>query len=103
VVSHTLFSLFANPIRYIWVMSAGHLGISVIFFLWSLVRLFLGQVSVFTLIISLSFTMLAIMFFAFGVITQQEYTTHKEIWLLKKQLNRMEAKLMGSSESHERH
>ena len=86
VVSHTLFSLFANPIRYVWAVSAAVMLLSGAFLIWSFFRLFVGQVSVFTFIVSISLAMIALMFFAFGVIAQQGYMVQREIWTLKQSL-----------------
>ena len=71
VLSHTLFSLFANPIRYVWAMGAIAGFMSVAFLIWSVVRLLLGLVSVFTLTVSLSMAIIALLLFAFGIIAQQ--------------------------------
>jgi len=86
VFSHTLFSLFANPIRYVWGLSAISMILSLGFLVWSFIRLFVGLVSVFTLITSLSLAIISMMFFALGVITQQGNMVQREIWTLKQSL-----------------
>jgi len=87
VVTHSLFSLFANPIRYVWGLSGVSILVSLIFLIWSFVRLYLGLVSVFTLIISLSFGVIAIILFGFGVLAQQGNMIQRELWTLKQRMN----------------
>jgi len=86
VVSHSLFSLFANPIRYVWGFSMTSLLFSAIFLTWSFIRLYLGLVSVYTLIISLSFGIIAIILFGFGLLAQQGNMIQRELWTLKQQM-----------------
>jgi dolichol-phosphate mannosyltransferase len=84
VVTHSLFSLFANPIRYVWGISALSLLLSAGFLVWSVVRLILGLVSVYTAILSLGLATVALLLFAFGVIAQQGHMIQVEIWKLKR-------------------
>ena len=83
VFSHTLFSLFANPIRYVWALGGVAILLSGAFLLWSFVRLFMGLVSVFTFTISLILALIALLLFFFGVIAQQGFMTQREIWFLE--------------------
>lgn len=89
VLSHSLFSLFANPIRYVWGLGAAAAVVSLVFFAWSVVRLMGGEVSVFTTIISLSLAIIAVLLFTFGVIAQQGYMVQREIWTLKRDTTHM--------------
>ena len=86
ILTHTLFSLFANPIRYVWGFGGIVVLLSVGFFIWSIIRLSLGLVSVFTFTISLSLATIALLLFAFGIIAQQGYMVQREIWTLKRDL-----------------
>ncbi len=102
VLSHTLFSLFANPIRYVWSLGAVAMILGILFLIWSFLRLLAGQVSVFTFIISLTLVVISLMLFSFGVIAQQGYMIQKEIWTLKRsmlQLNE-ELKIERETESN---
>ena len=87
VLSHTLFSLFANPIRYVWTLAVVAISLAFLFLVWSFLRLLVGQVSVFTFIISLTLAVIALMLFSFGVIAQQGFMIQKEIWTLKRDLH----------------
>ena len=86
VVSHTLFSIFANPIRYVWGMGVGSILLSLGFMIWSFIRFALGLVSVFTVGIGISFAIIALIFFVFGVIAQQGNMIQRELWTVKQSL-----------------
>ena len=90
VVSHSLFSLFANPIRYVWGVAGFSTLLSIGFFIWSVVRLVAGDISIFTLIIALSLGIIAILLFAFGVIAQQGNMIQTELWRIQRQLKTTE-------------
>lgn len=94
VISHTLFSLFANPIRYVWGLSGLVMLLSAGFLGWSVIRLLFGLVSVFTLSISLLLAILAVMLFTFGIIAQQGYMIQREIWTLKQSMLHSRAQLI---------
>ena len=84
MVSHSLFSLFANPIRYVWGLS-GLMGIvSLAFMAWGAIRLAMGLVSVFMLITSLAFGTIALLLFAFGVIAYQGNMIQRELWRMRR-------------------
>ncbi|MDH3786506.1 MAG: hypothetical protein OEV00_14430, partial [Acidobacteriota bacterium] len=86
VLTHSLFSLFGNPMRYVWGLSVVSLLLSFGFLVAAIWRLFLGQVSVYMVIISLAMAIITMMLFAFGVIAQQANMVQKEIWTLKQGL-----------------
>jgi glycosyltransferase involved in cell wall biosynthesis len=86
MVSHTAFSLFANPVRHVWAVSAATMLLAIAFLLWGVYRLFTGQVSVYELIISLSLAMFSVMFFYFGLLARQGWMIQRELWTLKQDL-----------------
>ncbi|WP_161958752.1 glycosyltransferase family 2 protein [Ferruginivarius sediminum] len=86
IFSHTLFSLFANPIRYIWGMSAASFLIALVFIAYAVVRFATGQVSVFMVIIGLALGIISLMLFAFGVVFQQGNMVQKQLWRLQRDL-----------------
>ncbi len=86
MVTHTLFSLFANPIRYVWALSALAFVGSAGFLIWGVVRLFSLQDSIFVLLTSLSLGIIALIFFTFGVIAQQGNMVQREIWLMRQEM-----------------
>lgn len=98
VLSHTLFSLFANPIRYVWSLAVAAIILAFLFLVWSFWRLLADQVSVFTFIISLTLAVIALMLFSFGVIAQQGYMIQKEIWTLKRSILQLNQDFKADSE-----
>lgn len=87
VLTHSLFSVFANPIRYVWGLSAIGFLLSLGFLIAGVVRLALGLVSVYMLIIGLSFGVIALMFFAFGVLAHQDQAIQTELWRLQRDVD----------------
>jgi dolichol-phosphate mannosyltransferase len=90
VLSHSLFSLFANPIRYISGLALATLVLSGGFLLAGLIRYAMGLVSVYMLIVSLALIIIAITLFGFGVIAQQNNMIQREIWGLKQEQLRLQ-------------
>jgi hypothetical protein len=89
VLTHSLFSLFANPVRYVWRLSGASALLSLASLVVGIVRLALGLVSVYMLIISLAFAIISVMLFGFGVIAQQGNMVQTELWRLQKELLRL--------------
>jgi glycosyltransferase involved in cell wall biosynthesis len=85
VVSHSLFSLFANPIRYVWGLGVACVLLSGGFFAAGVIRYFMGLVSVYMLIVSLVLVTLALVLFGFGVLAQQNNMIQREIWRMKQE------------------
>ncbi len=86
IVSHTLFSVFANPIRYVWGMSGISAAASFGFLVWGIARALMGEVSAFVAIMSLSLALISLVFFTFGVIAQQGNMIQRELWTIKQTL-----------------
>ena len=91
VVSHSLFSLFGNPIRYVWALSVVAMLISIGFIVAAVGRFMAGEVSVFVVIIGLVLALISLMLFAFGLLSQQANMIQKEIWSLKQRLDGVSA------------
>jgi len=87
VVSHSLFSLFGNPVRYVWALSGMTMVVSLAFLGAAVWRLLAGDVSVFMVIIGLVLALISLMLFAFGLLSQQANMIQKEIWTLKQRFN----------------
>ncbi len=83
VVSHSLFSIFANPVRYVWAMSVVSLLISLVWLLFGLVFFFLGKVSIYTALLSILFMIIAIILFVMGVVVKQGNMIQQELWRLQ--------------------
>lgn len=85
VVSHSLFSLFANPIRYVWGLGLGCGALSLGFLAGGVIRYAMGLVSVYMLIVSLVLATLGLVLFGFGVLAQQNNMIQRELWRLKQE------------------
>ena len=83
IVTHSLFSLFGNPARYVWLLGGVALGLSGVFLGAAVVRYLMDLVSVYMAIMSLALAIVGILLFAFGVIAQQNNMIQREIWRLK--------------------
>lgn len=94
--THTLFSLFANPIRHVWAVSAISMALSAGFLLWGVYRLLTHQVSVFVLIVSLSLAIIGLIFFGFGLLARQGWMIQRELWSLKQELAALRRPVPGS-------
>jgi glycosyltransferase involved in cell wall biosynthesis len=82
IFSHTAFSLFANPVRYVWAMSGLSLLLGIIS-LVAAVALFIARiVSVYMALMSVSLVILGILLFVMGVVLQQGNIIQRELWLL---------------------
>ena len=93
IVTHSLFSIFANPIRYVWALAGVSLIIAAGFLGVGTTRYVLGLASpeypvIYQLIIGLSMGIISLVFFTFGVIAAQANTIQKEIWYLQRDLRR---------------
>jgi glycosyltransferase involved in cell wall biosynthesis len=86
VLTHSLFSLFANPIRYVWGLGVASGLLSVGFLIAGVIRYEMGLVSVYMLIVSLILATLGLILFGFGVLAQQNNMIQREFWQLKREL-----------------
>jgi len=85
VLTHSLFSLFGNPVRYAWKIAGAALFLSVAFFIMALIFYFNGQVSVYSAILSVSLAIMASLLFGIGVLAQQGNMIQRELWMLKQE------------------
>jgi dolichol-phosphate mannosyltransferase len=83
IVSHSLFSVFANPVRYVWGMSFVSLGLGAIFFVFALLLYYSHMVSAYTALLSLSLVILGIVLFVLGVVVKQGNMILRELWMLQ--------------------
>jgi glycosyltransferase involved in cell wall biosynthesis len=88
IVSHSLFSVFANPVRYVWAMSMIFLVSGLVSFAFALALFFLNMVSAYTALMSFSLVILGILLFVLGVVVKQGNMIQRELWILQSnQLN----------------
>ncbi len=84
VLSHSLFSLFANPVRYVWAMSVLAFALGVLFFLIAAVLFALNLVSVYAALMSVSLILLSLVLFVMGVVVKQGFMVQRELWVLQR-------------------
>jgi dolichol-phosphate mannosyltransferase len=84
IVSHSLFSLFATPVRYVWAMSLVSLALGIASLGAALVLAYLRMVSVYMALLSVSLVILAIVLFVMGVVLHQGNMIQRELWLVQR-------------------
>ncbi|MCA9973919.1 MAG: hypothetical protein KC425_27090, partial [Anaerolineales bacterium] len=81
--THTLFSIFATPLRYVWGLTGltffGGLG----FLLWALILYLQGGVAAFNALMGVLLLVLSIVLFVMGVVLQQGNMIQRELWLMQ--------------------
>jgi dolichol-phosphate mannosyltransferase len=84
IVSHSLFSIFANPVRYVWLMSAAFFGMGVFFIGVAFYLYYLQEVSAYTMLFGLSLFIVGALFFVLGVVLKQGNIIQREIWMMQR-------------------
>jgi len=84
IVSHSLFSIFANPVRYVWVMSLLSFLLGMLFFAEAVVFFYLRMVSAYAALLSFSLFIVAIVLFVLGVVLKQGNIIQRELWTLQR-------------------
>lgn len=84
IVSHSLFSVLANPVRYVWAMSLISMLLGIISFIGAVVLFYLRMVSAYTALMSFSLMILAILLFVLGVVVKQGNMIQRELWILQR-------------------
>src|SRR5262245_16134685 len=103
IVSHSLFSIFANPVRYVWAMSGIALVLGVILFVQAVVLFALRMVSAYVALMSVSLVVVAMVLFVLGVVVKQGNMIQRELWLIQRlQLGQARESIFSHAE-HEGH
>jgi dolichol-phosphate mannosyltransferase len=84
IVSHSLFSVFANPVRYVWTASLVSFALGAIFFIDAVVLYTLRMVSAYTALLSMALFIVAIVLFVLGVVVKQGNMIQRELWTIQK-------------------
>lgn len=88
IVSHSLFSLFAHPVRYVLGLSMLTLALGLFFSGWAVVAYALDQVAAYLALLGVSLVILALGFFMMAVIMQQSWAIQRELWMVQRMLSR---------------
>jgi len=86
IVTHTLFSLFASPIRYVWALAGVTLLAGLVFLVLGFLSWLTGEVAAYSIILGVSLSILGMLLFASGVLSKQGQAVQKEIWSLRRQM-----------------
>ncbi len=84
VISHSLFSIFANPVQYVWALAFLSLFLGIVAFIWAVVLLVLHLVAAYMALMSVSLVLLSIVLFVMGVILRQGNMVQRELWILQR-------------------
>jgi dolichyl-phosphate beta-glucosyltransferase len=88
IVTHTLFSIFASPVRYAWAVSLASLVAGGFFFAYAVVLFLRNEVSAYSGLMGILLMVLALVLFMMGVVMQQGNMIQREAWLLQRELRR---------------
>ncbi|MDP9179188.1 MAG: glycosyltransferase family 2 protein [Gemmatimonadota bacterium] len=84
IVSHSLFSVFAHPVRYVLGLSVFTLALGVVAFFAALTAYLMHMVAAFLALLSVSLIILGLIFFTMAVILHQGWMIQKELWTLQR-------------------
>jgi len=84
IVSHSLFSIFANPVRYVWVLSLVSLVLGALSLGVATVSLYLDLDAVYSALLSVSLVILGIVLFVIGIVLKQGNMIQRELWTLQR-------------------
>lgn len=83
IVSHSLFSLLANPVRYIWALSGVVFLVSMAFLVLATIFYLTHQVAAIAAIVALLLFIVAFGLFLAGIIFKQGSMVQRELWILQ--------------------
>lgn len=89
VVSHSLFSIFANPVRYVWALSLLFFVTGFILFGWAAVLFIQHEISAFAALTSLSMMLIGLILFIMGVVLRQGNMVQRELWIVQRNQRRI--------------
>lgn len=84
IVSHSLFSIFANPVRYVWTLSLVSLIVGTFFLGLASYRLYVHLDAIYSALLSVSLVILGIVLFVIGVVMKQGNMIQRELWILQR-------------------
>jgi dolichol-phosphate mannosyltransferase len=101
IVSHSLFSIFANPVRYVWFMSLGFVAIGLLFFVGAVGLFIMRLVSAYTALLGISLIIVGMILFVLGVVLKQGNIIQRELWLMQQHRGPIERQPTCASRSAE--
>ena len=80
IIGHLKFVIFANPLRYFWLLSFICFFLGFFIDLYGVIRMMRKEVAIYVLLLGLFMLLFSLMFFGVGVITFQNKYIMKELW-----------------------
>ena len=87
IVSHSLFSLFAHPVRYVMGAAMVSLALGLFFLGWAVVAMMLGEVAAYMALLGTSLVILSLGFFLTAIIMQQGWLIQRELWMVQRMIS----------------
>jgi hypothetical protein len=84
IMSHSLFSLFANPVRYVWTVSLLSMVLGVVSLIAATVFRLLHMDAAYTALLGVSLVIVAIVLFVLGVVVRQGNMIQRELWVVQR-------------------
>ncbi len=84
IVSHSLFSLFATPVRYVWTMSLVSIALGLASGVLAVFLYATGRTAAYTALLSLLLLIVGNMLFVLGVVLKQGHMVQREIWTMQR-------------------
>lgn len=85
IMSHSLFSLFANPVRYVWAASLLSMGLGFLCGIISVIlKYLLHMVAAYTLLLGFSLIIVGSVLFVLGVVVRQGNMIQRELWVVQR-------------------
>jgi len=84
IKSHSLFSLFANPVRYVWAASLLSFLLGVLSLVAATIFYILHMVAAYTALLGVSLVIVAMVLFVLGVVVRQGNMIQRELWLVQR-------------------
>jgi dolichol-phosphate mannosyltransferase len=90
IVSHSLFSIFANPVRYVWLLSLAFGTVGLLFFAGAIAMFAMRLVSAYTALFGVSLVIVGMVLFVLGVVLKQGNIIQRELWLMQRHRRQLE-------------
>jgi hypothetical protein len=84
IMSHSLFSLFANPVRYVWTVSLLSMVLGVVSLIAATIFRLLHMDAAYTALLGVSLVIVAIVLFVLGVVVRQGNMIQRELWVVQR-------------------
>ncbi|MDY6971684.1 MAG: glycosyltransferase family 2 protein [Thermodesulfobacteriota bacterium] len=94
ISTHILFGILARPVRYLWAASLSFAAVGMLFLIWAIVHLLIGQVAIFLALTSALLLIISILCFIFGVLSTQNSIVQKELWRIQQDICVLSRKML---------